>query len=338
MKEIDSRKKIIWANLNKLVISIGSIICSCIIAVFLLQIVINHLTSNLYEQTAALRWKKDMRYEQISCFFSEGNMPEENRIKGIHIELENMLVENGIIRESETNMWIDAYSGQDNLFIEGSYACITAMSIGAGGDFFLFHSLPLKDGEYFTQEMSEENVILLHENSAWALFGSVNVVGLDVTIQYETYKVVGVVSNDNRYLSSEAGAEEYIVYIPYSKWDDLVEYPAINCYQLLFPNPINQFAKSCVEKVMTYYEEKEIVENSNRFSMVNTYKKMLKFPEQYMDKNKHTVPYWENMARGYEGIKQLVSLCQISIGFGGIVVSSILMIKYHCHLKRNNRG
>ena len=70
MKEIDSRKKIIWANLNKLVISIGSIICSCIIAVFLLQIVINHLTSNLYEQTAALRWKKDMRYEQISCFFS----------------------------------------------------------------------------------------------------------------------------------------------------------------------------------------------------------------------------------------------------------------------------
>ena len=329
---------------SKIRCQVGSIIFACLLIVGILQAFIYQLTNQLSEQFVSERWdKKDneqVAYEQVTCFFENNSIVKREDIKRIHNQLEKILLEQGV-KESDANnnsgenrnpIWIEAYSGMESIEIEGSYNNITALSLGVGGDFFFFHPETLKEGKYVidvnsTETNEEENIILLNENSAWRLFGATNVTGLNVIIEGEIYKVVGVIANDERYLGKEAGIEDCMVYMPYVSWERIVENPSVDTYEILFPNLVNDFAKKCLESAISTYRGVEIVDNTNRFSLIKTGTQLLKFPEQYMDKSSSNIPYWENMARGYEGIAQLVLGFQVAVVLlvGGI---SFCMMKH----------
>ena len=121
-----------------------------------------------------------------------------------------------------------------------------AKTIGVGGDFFLFHPLPLRSGSYISNRDFTYDRVVLDEELSWALFGSYDVAGQTVWIQNEPYVVAGVVSREKDKASGKAYADGAGMFISYSAMRHITggeenTDPSISCYELVMAEPITGF-------------------------------------------------------------------------------------------------
>lgn len=95
----------------------------------------------------------------------------------------------------------------------------SANVVATTSDFVNVRSMDISQGAFFTSQDDEANsyVAVLGANAASSLFGDSEVVGREVTIRGQSFRVVGVVkkSDDGGGLSSAASSDD-MVYIPFS--------------------------------------------------------------------------------------------------------------------------
>ncbi len=292
-----------------------------LIAIGVLAIVLHVGKNSLPDQLMASRWSADSDVAQISCFYSDDAFLTESSIEEIRYHLETKLQEQAIEPNTDTaRLMIDAYCAEGAITIQSDKKTIQANAIGIGGDFFMFHPIPLVSGMYFSGNALMQDSILLDEEAAWQLFGANDIAGMTVTIGGKPYRVAGVYSREQGDLETLAGSKDTTVYIAYSALESNISC-SISCYEVVLPNPVEGFAYDMMlENTMTSEENVKMVENSNRFSYISLYNIWKERASRSMKTDDIVLPFWENLARVKEESLMEVALWQ--------VVMSVVLLLY----------
>lgn len=309
------------------------LLMSCIISfvLFVLLAVISHLMINSQEtQQMAKRWSEEEAVAQVSCFFSVNATITPDSIEEFEHGLDSALEEASIVSSSpnaNARLWADAYSADGQITVESNLGSITVDAIGIGGDFFLFHPLPLLSGSYFSGNDVMQDYCILDQEAAWKLFGSNDVAGQVVSIGGVAHIVTGVVKQEEGSLYEAAGLDGSQIYVSYQTLEQYGRNNGINHLEIVMPNPVSGYAKNYVAEAIGIGEkELEVVENSNRFSLLNRIKHVGKLATRAMNGKAIIYPYWENVARACEDILALLMLLELLfLGFPVVVILIIII-------------
>lgn len=269
--------------------------------------------NGLADQRAAERWSEEGDAAQITCFFTESAQIDKNEIRSFEEKLDKVLLEASIAASNDNaRLWADAYSEVGKVTLSSGKTSLEANAVGIGGDFFLFHPVHLLDGSYFSGNDLMDDKVIIDEDAAWQLFGSSDVVGMQVTIGGVPHYVAGVIRRDGGRFNEAAGLDKTLVYVSCETLSELGTTEGINTYEVVMPNPVEDFAYTKVKEAFGIDEtDMWVVENSVRFSMKNLLTVIADFGMRSMNDYAIHYPYWENVARGWEDVLALVLVLQI---------------------------
>ncbi|MCD8187514.1 MAG: ABC transporter permease [Ruminococcus sp.] len=214
---------------------------------------------------AAQRWSGEDsgEYAQISCFFSESAGFTEDSADEIRYGIISALQDISIVQEDGCRLCPDAYSAEvGQLTVTGSKTGSSECEITAvGGDFFTIHNFRLLDGAFFTDDDIMQDGAVIDENLAWALFGSCEVSGMDITINGTQFYVSGVVEAPQTEAEAECAGEMPRAYISYEGASGFASgetesesaaaaFKTVTCYEVLMPDPVEDFAYDTVSQLM----------------------------------------------------------------------------------------
>lgn len=291
-----------------------------------------HAAGNLAEQQMAERWSNVAQSAQISCFFSQGTEVTKETILRFESQLETVLQEESITSASENEnarMWAGAYSGSGEVTVMNGKKKVTAKAVGVGGDFFLFHPLRLLYGTFFSGSAGEmQDYIVIDEDTAWQLFGSSDVAGMQVTIGGVPHIISGVIKRDSGRINDAAGNGETTIYLSYHSLESYGVSQGIGCYEIVMPNPISGYALNLVKERIGIEEKNiECVENSKRYSLLSLWNVFSAFGSRSMSAKAIIYPYWENIARGWEDILAMILLLRAIFLLIPVVMLIVLVVK-----------
>lgn len=308
---------------------------------------------------AAERWQssdKNSEYAQISCFLSESAGFTTDSLGSIRSEALSELQTVAIVPEEGKRLCPDAYSATvGNLEVRGDISGFSESEITAvGGDFFLIHNFKLIDGAFFTENDTMQDGAVIDRDLAWALYGSYHVSGMKMTINGSQYYISGVIENVQTDEEKKCSGELPRAYISYDGAANFAAYSgeygsdggyestkfdAITCYEVLMPNPVENFAYKTVEKSMGSYENNvAVVQNTDRFNSSKRVKALKKISSIAVRDNPIAYPYWENASRMVEFRLSYVYMCQrlfLVIPFATLI--GLIIIAFRA-LKRNKKN
>lgn len=285
-----------------------------LIGALCLRIYDYNFCNQLETQKLAERWSKQGRFVQLSVFFEQESGLSEGEIYPLRNQLMNAASEATSDVEDAGRKLVDAYSIEGNLYISSKQSDVSVRAYGVSKDFFLFHPLELLSGTYFSSDDELRDGIILDELTAWKLFGAMDVAGMPVMINDKTYIIRGVVRNDKGHFSESSSESEPVVYVDFDMlkeemWEDD---PTINSYELLIVNPVKNFGKTKLTEALGRDENSyELVDNTNRFTFGSRAKRLPAYGTRSMRNQNFVYPYWENRARGYEDVADLLMVIQI---------------------------
>ena len=175
-----------------------------------------------------------------------------------------------------------------------------------------------------------QDFIILDEEAAWQLFGSNDIEGMNVMINGVPHYVAGVIRREKGRLAENAGLQKSVIYVSNETLSQYGISEGIGCYEIVAPNPVKKFVYNTVkEKFGLKEEEMTVVENSSRYSVEAMIPVMLDFGTRSMQNAAIHLPYWENMARGYEDIRAVILFLQmILLLIPALIVLVFLIIKW----------
>ena len=283
------------------------------------------VTGALITQSAADVWRggSGERFAQVSAFLPVNGMIDLDTIRSFRVTLEGEFVQNSIFApepdaqdpgaDTSARLYADAYSGSTQLSVSGkSPGSVTVTAIGVGGDYFLFHPLQLLSGGYVSDEDYMADRVVLDAQTAFNLFGSSDVAGMEVTINGKTFPIAGVVKSEDDFATAAA-------------LNAMAELP-IDCYEIVLPDPVSGFAKKLMTEKFPVGEG-VIVQNTGRFSLSGLISVIGKFGKRVMTTNGVIYPYWENAARMAESYAALLLILGTLFGLMPAVCLTIVLVK-----------
>lgn len=311
-------------NLNRkqlLLLLINGIL---LIAFIVVSVFAGNAVKGLYSQQEADRWEgKDLSYAQVSAFVSPERGMQKEELSSVRSSLMETLSKDAY-NESAGNarVWIDAYSGECKADVRKDYNTLNVTAVGVGGDFFQFHPIPLLSGSYISDEDLNHDRIVVDENFAWAMFGSNDIVGMQVWMGNTIYVIAGVVAVSEDDLYKMAYGSSNRIYMSYDQLKSQQDSLNITCYEAVLPNPISNYAYYALKKAFGMEEEEEqlgqdenplnfdnveVIENTKRYQTMPLIMGMKTLKLRSMRTNSIGYPYWENVARVAEE-KQVILL------------------------------
>ena len=297
----------------------------------------------LKTQSAADAWKGDGedRFAQVSAFMPVTATKTLDDIRSFRAELENEFVQNSMEAPEGGSLYTDAYSGRTSLSVSGkSPGSVTVTAVGAGGNYFLFHPLTLLSGGYLSDEDYMADRVVLDAQTAFNLFGSSDVAGMEVTINGKTFPIAGVVKSEDDFATAAAldagakassdptgvqSASKAMIYMSYAALNAMAELP-IDCYEIVLPDPVSGFAKKLMTEKFPVGSG-VIVQNTGRFSLSGLISVIGKFGKRVMTTNGVIYPYWENAARMAESYAALLLILGTLFGLMPAVCLTIVLVK-----------
>ncbi len=314
---------------RQIALSLTAVLCLCLFLAVTLWC--NHKIEDLADQQAALRWDREGGAAQVSCFFTRDVEVDDFQIMSFEKQLESALTEAAVVLENpNARLFVDAYSAQGKITVTSSQSTLDAAAVGIGGDFFFFHPVKLVNGSYFSGNDLMQDFVILDEEAAWQLFGSSDIQGMSVMIGGAPHYVAGVIEREKGRFAEAAGLKNTVVYVSKESLEEYGQSEGIGCYEVAAPNPVKGFvAKELKEKFGLKEDEMLVVENSSRYSLEAMIPVALDFGTRSMQNAALHLPYWENIARGYEDVKAVVLLFQfILLLIPGIILFAAGIIKW----------
>lgn len=312
-------KKIIQNIPVKLLVSgIFSVICLFFIGI--LFIFEHQIQNKLYDQQMAKRWSKAGDAAQISAFFTEDAVEDEFYFRQVEENVKNALKEASIMSENENaRLWIDAVSRSGKIVVSSERATMELTALGVEGEFFQFHPQRIVNGALFREDSMMNDGIVIDEETAWQLFGSSDVAGMQVMIGQVPHFITGVIERTSGRMSKAAGLDKSVCYLSLESLENYGSVAGGFTYEIVMPNPIKNFAFSTMQKILgTENEEVVVLENSSRYEILSIMKVIQKFGTRSMSIQGIVFPYWENIARGWEDILSV------------FLMGKILLLLYPC--------
>lgn len=266
------------------------------------ELIVMSISSNIDFINAGDRWSADgERFAVITLYTEQGDTLSEDQIGAWARSVDSSLLEASIAPENENaRSWAYTYAFEETLNVMGPRASASAQTIAAGGDFFVFHPLEFIYGAPFLNDSSLPNGVVLDEDLAWKLFGAVNIIGMEMTIEETPFTVVGITRRESKNgIYDYTYGERPRMYMSYAGYAKLYgDEPRITMFESAIPNAVRSFAKNIYDGVVKANEETStVMEASDRFSLQNRYNNMKLLKYSWIRENKIEYPYWENVAR-----------------------------------------
>lgn len=279
-----------------------SVLCLVIFGGFLLAE--TTMQKKLYDQQMATRWSKEGEAAQISVFYSKSEVENTDYFKGIEQNIEKALQQASMTTENENaRLWIDAVSRSGKVTLTTERANIELKAIGVSGEFFQFHPQNILFGALFREDSMMQDGVVIDKETAWQLFGSSDVAGMQVMIGQVPHFITGVIEKPSGRLQKAAGLEKPVCYLSMESLEKYGMAEGGFTYEAVMPNPIDNFAFSIMQSAVGEENENVVLlENSKRFQVLSLIKVIQQFGTRSMSFREVIFPYWENVARGYEDI------------------------------------
>lgn len=319
--------------------------CVCVVLAvtsLILTAVSSASASSQVSQKAADVWSGDSGrdYSQISIFFTADAGFTPYSVRDFRTGMQTSFSKippdyfgEGVKVDKE-DMWIDAYSMEASIRVEGSKATVTTNAVIAGGDFFFFRQFKFLSGNGFSDDTDGGyDLIVLDKDAAWQLFGSINVTGMTVDISGHPFVVCGVIEKEKTESKTEIYGKSPRVYISYDAYERFLNKSDadiyVTCYEAVVPNPIKDFAYEAVEANLSSVNEdsRKIVVNSERYDIQPLWKTFKSLAMRSVRTKDIIYPFWENAA----SVKadRLAVIMVIRLAFAIIVaVTGIVYILY----------
>ncbi|MCR5701301.1 MAG: ABC transporter permease [Lachnospiraceae bacterium] len=339
-----------YIKLHRIIIIVNVL---CLVAFCILSGIAKDKAEELYSQQEAARWENDdandMRYAQVSAFISSGRKEGEEEVNTVRASLAETITKDSYAEsKSGGRVWMDAYCGETKIDIRKDNNTLSTKAVGIGGDFFQFHPMKLLAGSYIAESDLNHDRIVVDENFAWAMFGSTDIVGMQVWIGNNVYFVAGVVAVDEDKTFQMAYGDENRVYMCFDELKKNDEELCVTCYEAVYPNPISNYAYNALRKAYGFFDEDEetlgkeknplsfdnvdIIENTKRYQTMELITGMKMWKYRGMRTSGVGYPYWENIARVQDDEQRVILI------FRGLmlvcpIISLILLCYNLWHMK-----
>ena len=312
---------------------LGMISVICCLFLGIIFICEHQMKKDMYDQQMAKRWSDEGDAAQISAFFAEGSVEDVTYFKGIEQSVKNALQAASIISEKESaRLWIDAISRNGEIVLSSSRGNVELKALGVSGEFFQFHPQKLVYGSLFRQDSMMQDGVVIDEETAWQLFGSSNVAGMQIMIGQVPHYITGVIERPQGRLPEAAGLEKSVCYLSLESLQNYGKVTGGYTYEIVMPNPIKNFALSTMQTAVgADNEDVVLVENSSRFQLFPLFRIIQNLGIRSMSFRGIVYPYWENIARGQEDILALLLLVKMILLF----LPGIFLITVFIYLWKN---
>lgn len=331
-----------WNSKSVLLLLVNIIL---VIAFILVSFFVRNGVKDLYSQQEAKRWEsEDNSYAQVSAFISPEKGMQIADISNIRSSLMETLSRDSLNESNgKGRLWIDAYSGECKAEVRKDNNTLSVTAMGVGGDFFQFHPMQLLSGSYISDEDLNQDRVVIDQGLAWAMFGSNDVVGMQIWMGNSIYVVAGVVAVEEDSLHKIAYGKGNRIYMSYDQLKQQQEDLYITCYEAVLPNPITNYAYNALSSACGLSEEEEetlqqeenplnfdkmeVIENSNRYETWTMLTNMKHLKLRSMRTNSVSYPYWENVARVIEEEQMVLLVIRIVLLIVPFV--SLIALLYH---------
>ena len=247
---------------------------------------------------AAEKWAGNSgeRFAYISCFMPETARTDQQSVYSFKSAMEQKLTENSMEAEEGRTLWTFAYCGNAALSVSADKGSATVEALGVGGDFFFFHPMLLRSGNYIAESDLMHDGVVIDKELAWKLFGAIEVNGMELEIAGRKFYVAGVVERDSDFASTEAYGSDIGLYMAYDVFNEITN-EGINCYELVFPNPVTNFALNLVKDNFPGGDSTVFVDEGSRYGVSSLWSVIKDFGKRSMRTDGVIFPYWENAAR-----------------------------------------
>lgn len=286
------------------------------------------ISTTLETTTAARRFQGagEMRFAQLACYLPVGQGKTEEDILTFRQGLDAKFTEQSLEAPENGSLYVDAYSGSAAVTVSTDYGSAELTALGAGGDFFYFHPLPLRSGSYIAERDLMDDLVVLDEVMAWRLFGGIDLTGMTVYINAEPFVVSGVVALEDDFATSRARTQEGAVFLSYSALNRLMEGLTIDCYEIVLPDPITGYAYGVMEESFQIGEG-DLVENSSRYTLGHLLDVIGSVGERSMRTNGVIYPYWENALRLTEDYAALLLILAVLFALCPLTFAVVFAIR-----------
>lgn len=309
-------------RIKLLIIAGGSLLLGLILVIIGVK-----SSSKLTDQNMAARFSKGNDFAEVSVFLSELSGFDESKVKELTYKIQNRLTQDSITPENEdARNFIYSYSANGEVEAVSSIGSTKVKTIGIAGDYFLFHPRKLVSGSFFPSDYVMKDLVVIDVETAWALFGSNDVIGQTIKIGGTEHIVTGVVEHEKGRLNELAGNNEPTIYLSYESLAKNGQISYINTFEALLPNPLTTYARDLLEELVPVEKNRfEVVQNTGRFHFTKLLKNVKNFGTRGMNAKGIVYPYWENIARGMEDYLTPVA-CFGVIFFGYPIVLVICLL------------
>ncbi|MCL2408254.1 MAG: ABC transporter permease [Oscillospiraceae bacterium] len=309
-----------------------------LLAFFACLIASASIRGTLRSQQAARTWagQSGERFAQLSVFIPDNFRLDEEAIHHLRAAIDTALVAASLEDTDGRTLYTDAWAAVGEVIVVGDREAFPVEAFGVGGDFFLFRPLHLRDGSYISPNDLMRDRVVLDEELAWRLFGSVRVTGMEIMIGDRPHTVAGVIARDTDFATVRAYGGGAGMFMSYESLRELTGGSAgIGTYMIVLPDPITGFALETLTEAFPAADA-HIVENSARYSLSNTFNTIAAFGERSMRTDGIVFPYWENAARYTEDWLALLLALSLAFVLCPIVSGVIYGVKAICYAI--NRG
>ena len=275
--------------------------------------------SNLLDsQKAAQRWQGggERDFAQLSFFMPADQKLSRDEIYTFRKDMAQKLKGASYNIETETGLYRDAWSLSAPVKVSLGRQIGEVQAFAVGGNFFDFHPLRLLSGSYLEPNDVMDDRVLLDRETAWLLFGAVDVSGMSFSLNGTPFVAAGVFEHEKDAFSKAAYGEGMRVYMSYDAFIRLFpDNTGISCYELVMAEPVKGFAHSAASEKFPV-KKAELVDNSYRFDTDRLYKLLRSGTERSMHKGSAVYPDWENAARAAEdSAARWLALCVVTAAF-----------------------
>lgn len=342
------KKKIQKPGLKKIIFAAVDLLLIVAAAIGFFRM--SSLSGLLDSQKEAERWKgsSDMEFAQISSFIPVDESFTLDSVGAFREEITKKLHEAALDVGTDEILFVDAWSCVNKVSVSSTLGKGDVSATAVGGEFFAFHPIKLISGSYISSSDLMQDRVLLDEDTAWLLFGGTDIQGMTFKINGVPFVVAGVIEREQDFASKKAYTDGMGIFMSYDGYNAAMNYSAsaaaaadssgstapaaagsadIQCYELVMPNPVKNFALNFVKEKFPI-KDAEIISNTGRYTVSNLWKLVKAFDERAMQTKGVLYPYWENAARCIENRAAMLLVVSAAALILPVLTALVLIVKY----------
>lgn len=311
----------------------GAVVFALAAVVFVILLAVGAgMKDDLFDQNAAERWDENGNAYQLTLFFDNNAKVDNLDIRTFEhdfaVSLDSTLGENSEMSLDKDNedasYYASAYMAEGKLSLRTETGSLdNVKTYAVYGDYDVFHPVDMISGSFLYSDDAHSDGIVIDEDTAWALFGSYDVVGQPIDVNGVQLYVKGVYREGrDKYEETAKGYNSFVnvtvtesgsvnseasrslVYISMAALENIIgAAPGIMCYEFVSVAPSEVFINDAMAKSFSkYISHMELVKNTSRFGVPNLYRILKSSSFRSMHITDIVYPYFENVARAYEDI------------------------------------